>query len=298
MNRRDFLLLAAATMTLGKSGLKAFGNNNNIAQIASDTDTNAYILRQMVKEAQSKGWDKLPIGDLISKMAKLFVGVQYQAGTLDSNPEKEELFVSLTNLDCLTLVETMLALARIIKKDAYSFDDLKKEICYIRYRGGKITDYTSRLHYTAEWILDGQMKRLFQDSTQELGGEEIQFNTHYMSKNPDKYPALLKNPKLIDKIESTENYINSQKFYYLPKNKFKNLDKKLRAGDIICITSNIDGLDYAHLGIVVIDEKSKQQKFFHASSAKGKTIMDAPLSKYIAKNKNQTGITVLKALSA
>ena len=53
-----------------------------------------------------------------------------------------------------------------------TFEDYEKEILNLRYRDGKLTDYTSRLHYFSDWIFDINKRGIGKDITKEIGGEK------------------------------------------------------------------------------------------------------------------------------
>ena len=84
-------------------------------------------------------------------------------------------------------------------------------------------------------------------------------------------------------------------FPYINK---KNLNKKdligeLQNGDIICLTTKIDGLDVVHLGIVrFVDGKPH---LLHASSSKKEVIIDDDnLFEMMRRQRNNTGIRIVR----
>ena len=89
--------------------------------------------------------------------AQQLLGVPYVAGTLDEGKE-EKLIVHLDKVDCTTFVETVLALALADKEKKRNFGSFKKALQHIRYRGGILDGYPSRLHYFSEWIKDNERK--------------------------------------------------------------------------------------------------------------------------------------------
>ena len=71
----------------------------------------------------------------------------------------EPLTLSLTHFDCVTLVESCLAVARVARGGAPTWESFGREIERMRYRGGT-AGYASRLHYFSEWIADGERRGL------------------------------------------------------------------------------------------------------------------------------------------
>ncbi len=104
---------------------------------AQTSDTNEIICMAKFNWAAANHLQTKPIGDLIAEVGKSFIGTDYAAHTLESAGE-EKLIVDLQTLDCVTFYENSLVLARCIKKGTATFDDYKKELQLVRYRGGKI----------------------------------------------------------------------------------------------------------------------------------------------------------------
>ncbi len=73
-------------------------------------------LNRILKEAEAEKWRVLPIGELMGKIAAELEGTPYVSGTLELSADNEICSANLDALDCVTFVETTLALARMIKK--------------------------------------------------------------------------------------------------------------------------------------------------------------------------------------
>lgn len=263
--------------------------------IAQDKSGNNKILSKLVAKAKSEKWQKLKQEERIPLIAKSFLGIKYTAGTLE-NPEKEVCLVNLEGLDCFTFVEAVININRLIIDQRYNSDSLYDYVQQTRYRTGADLNnlkYTDRLHYTSEWLIQNEKSNLFNDITKELGGEKIKFNLGFMSQNPKFYPALVKYPEYIPIIEKTEKYINSKEFYYIPKDKVKSIENKLKSGDIILIATSKKGLDYSHLGFAY-RETDGTMRLLHASTKQKEVIIDKTISEYLAQNTSATGINVLR----
>jgi Protein of unknown function (DUF1460). len=259
------------------------------------TEKDVEICKNKIQLSVSKELAKKPINEVIIEIGKSFLGTEYVASTLEK-VDTESLIVNLTGLDCTTYLENMLVFARIIKKDKTSFDDYLKELQYVRYRDGKIQDYTSRLHYFSDWIYENVKKGIVKNVTKEIGGEPIKFNTYFMSQNPDKYRMLKANPKFIPVIKAKEEEINKRKNYYIPKDKVAKYEDKIHTGDLIAITTNIKGMDVGHVG-VAIKQPDGRIYFMHAPLSGSKVqISENPLPEYLAKVAKHTGIIVLRAV--
>ena len=201
---------------------------------------------------------ELPLNMVIAEVGKSFMGTPYVAGTLDENPNSEQLTIYITGLDCVTFVENALIFSRLIKSGNTDFDSYKAELELIRYRNGKNTGYASRLHYFTDWIYD----------------------------NSDE---------LMSEMYDVEGNINSREFYYIPEENISSVYDKLETGDIIGITSSLDGLDIAHTGFVY--KEGGNTYLMHASLKNKKVeIYATDIQDYISGNSKQTGIVVARVL--
>lgn len=248
----------------------------------------------IVALAKKQGWATLPIGEVVVKVGSQLKGLPYVGGTLEGEPEVCK--ASFSGLDCVTFFETSLCLSRCIKKGTTSYDDFINEVTYTRYRDGKLTDYTSRLHYTADWIANNEEKKVVQNITPSLKGNKPfpNFGVGFMSTNSKYYPALVSNPNLITVISKQEKTVNQRKHPIIPKNAIASIENDLQNGDIIAIATSKKGLDYAHTGIIYKDGATT--RFFHASSTKKIVMIDARLSEYINSVSHYLGIAIARPL--
>jgi hypothetical protein len=285
MERRNFVLTFASLFVAYR--FKGLGKSNQISPTTSKFD-------RIIKSALEGNWKILPIGELIGKIATALIGTPYIEKTLDRElPER--CIVTFDGFDCVTFFEVSLCLARIIKKGNFSFDDLLKEVTYTRYRDGKLLDYSSRLHYTSDWIYNNIEKGVVEDKTIELSGVPIRFKLNFMSNNPDLYIGLKNNTQQIEKIRAIEKEIANRTYYYIPTEKIPSIERLIATGDIIAIVTNKPGLDYSHTGLGY-NEEQKSARFLHASSKQRKVVLDTNIADFVQGVKSNIGITVLKPL--
>ena len=230
----------------------------------------------------------LPVNERIPLIGTFFLGKPYQSGTLEKGSQ-EELIVDLREFDCVTFLENTLALAFLERYDAAAvplfLDNLKK----IRYRNGKVEGYTSRLHYSSDWLYEMQRQGFLEDVTRECGGIHFPIDVFFMTKNACRYPAFEKDSLLIFQMEQIETAIGKRKYFYIPKKDIGKIQEKIQEGDIVLLTTGIKGLDTSHVGIAV--KKGEKTYLLHASSTAGKVVLSAlPLSEYMEKIPSQTGI--------
>ena len=258
--------------------------------------------------------------------ARRLCGRPYVAHTLERGDE--HLVVNLRGLDCATLVETASALAmarrqlgqmqrtlpnngwQAMDKDSliqrgqdahYPARDPWKSFCSalesIRYRNGHCDGYLSRLHYLSFWIEDHKRRgNIVEVQLPAKLTKMRRTDIHYMSRHPTKYPGL-KNADDVRRIAELEAQHTGHTFEYLPQEACGRTKEELQGihdGDIICIVTTMDGLDYSHQGLAFWGDDGKLH-MLHASSAKGKVIADTrPLDAYLQGIKTSIGIRVLR----
>ena len=266
--------------------LLIFNNPLNSRPFQQETDEEIY--NRKVQNAKGAALD-----DFTLNIAKSFLNRPYKAHTLEGN-QNEKLVTNLREFDCSTFVESCIAMGLTYRKDDISFDKFKKYLQRLRYyKNGKIRGYESRINYFSDWLYTHEEDGLLQDVTTSMGGVEWKKNINFMSTHWNKYP-FPKDDELLEKIKKIEEKINGQTFTYIPKAKIKSIENQFLNGDIVGITTNVDGLDIAHEGFA-IRLQDKRVYLLHASSDfKRVMVTDKPLSEYMAKNKNQTGIMVAR----
>jgi hypothetical protein len=268
-------------------------NSFLFAQVYSKEDVE--ICNQKFQISVNEDLKDQPINDVIVKIGESFLGTEYLAHSLEEDGD-EQLVINLSGLDCTTLVENSLALARCIKEGKTSFEDYMKELQFIRYRDGLVDGYPSRLHYFSDWITDNISKGVIADETMKLGGVRIKFNLNFMSTHPDSYKQLAENRELISIIKKQEEEISSRTYYYIPKGEFSSKEKLIESGDIIAITTTVEGLDIGHIGIAVKMDDGKIH-LLHAPVPNTKVqSSEKRLAEYLMALKKDSGIIVLRPL--
>ncbi len=283
MNRRKFL-----------ATIPAIGFSTNLASFRFPGEDDASICARKFELAVSLKLQKQPIGDAVVEIGKTFLGTEYVANVLEV-PGQERLVVNMSRLDCVTFYENALVLARCIKRNKMTFDDYKSELQFIRYRGGVMNQYPSRLHYTSDYMFDNEKKGVWKNVTKEIGGVRYNKKLNFMSTHPDSYRQIRENPGFLKAIQEQETEINSRETYHIPKQLVSGISDKLNNGDIIGITADVEGLDTSHTGVVM--RQNGAAYFLHAPLAGKKvTISEKPLAEYLAGNKRQIGIMVARPL--
>jgi hypothetical protein len=224
----------------------------------------------------------------ISRLASFFMDTPYAGGTLEGD-SAERLRINLRELDCFTFVENILTLHLLLNDTDHSFERYCNILEKIRYRNGKLDGYLSRLHYTSEWLCDNAKKGILQLPVLPAS-KSFSPAVSFMSTHCDNYQALKANPTWCAKILHIEKEVNRLDLKYIPKeNIHRNVG--IQDGDIIAITTHIKGLDISHVGFALC--KNGVIYLLHASSEAKKVVVSSePLSEYLAKRKNHSGVVV------
>lgn len=236
--------------------------------------------------------DKNP-NSLISFYATKLINTPYVAHTLEGDPEI--LTLNIDELDCTTFIETLIALAKTALSDRSTWRDYAMNLENIRYRNGEMKDYASRLHYISDWIMDNTNRGNIKEITSSISGSKYEIKTiDFMTRHRESYSAL-KDEEMYNKIKNTEIGYRSHRIPMIKKTnlQLKNVKEALRNGDIIAITTKIEGLDVTHMGIIFF--KGNKPHLLHASSTEGKVIVDpSELAEMLRRSKNATGIRVIR----
>ena len=265
-----------------------------IESVRFHCDKDTVKINQLLAEALSNKNISTP-GEYMAFFGNKLIGTPYVAHTLEG--EKEYLTINIDELDCTTFVESLIALTRAAMSNAptwYAYaDNLEK----IRYHDGKLGDYTSRLHYISAWVVENTSRGYVKEISSEIPKSETQIKSlNYMTQHRDSYPAM-KNDSIYQGIKNLESGYNMHQFPYV--NKY-NLSKKevisaLQNGDIICLTTKIEGLDVTHLGIVQF-QKGKPHLLNASSRKKEVTIDKYDLYEMLRNDRNCTGVRVIRVM--
>ena len=235
-------------------------------------------------------------GERVAMLGQRFLGTPYVAHTLEApEGEPERLTVNLNELDCTTFVETVFALAKTVGEGRTSWRDYLNNLESIRYRGGELNGYPSRLHYIADWIIDNSYRWNIIDATNLFPA--ISYTTKsidFMSNHRDRYPAL-KDSLNFERVKNTEMGFRNHRYPYV---KTRNLGERptrqaFKNGDAVALTSSLKDLDVTHLGLILIVDG--EPHLLHASSSLGKVVLsDETLADFMKRNRSLTGVRVMR----
>ena len=261
------------------------------------------IAREQLSWALGARLDTLPrFGVALARIGERFIDAPYEPHTLElSGPER--LVINLETLDCVTFVENVLVLARLAwSAPPEVTDDLdrfkaayRRELTGVRYRGGVLDGYPSRLHYFSEWIADNEAMGLVDGISEELGGVNDPSPIDFMSTHPDAYRQLAE-PSALATISDMETRLRADTRHYIPEADIPAREHLIQDGDIIAATSTVPGLDIAHTGIAVW--RGGVLRLLHAPLVGSHVqLSDDSLAERIRRIDGQDGIMVARPLA-
>ena len=248
---------------------------------------------RIVADAAAQNVAQRPYGEIVQWVGDQLRGRPYTAGLLDA-PPRETLLADLTQFDCVLYIENVLALARGIATSDATPEAYLADIARMRYRGGAMAGYGSRLHYFTEWIADNAARGTLRDVTQDAGGVPFDKTIAFMSEHRASYPRLA-DAAAFDSVRTVEARLAGMDLFYIPKARIAAAADSLRAGDVVAMTTSIAGLDVTHTGFVHVSPGAGSATgFLHASSAANAVTLSPDLAAYVAGIRNQTGIVVAR----
>jgi hypothetical protein len=201
----------------------------------------------------------------IDRISELLLGRSYVEGSLGGGPEAPEDFrVSLDAFDCVTFIETVLALAL-----ARTIDEFIDTIRRIRYEDGEI-DWCRRNHYMSDWASKNGECGFIANIT---SGPYTVEKTCTLS--------------LIAGLPAT-----TTTFLYFPTQSRAEVAELFRTGDLILFVSTKETLDVFHTGLLV--ETGGRWLLRHATRTAG-AVTEQELVGFMSQN-GMAGFVLLRPL--
>ena len=203
-------------------------------------------------------------GSRIEILSRHFLGQPYQINSLIGSAETPEVFTaSLDAFDCVTYMETVLALAL-----ASNADDFTKWLRKIRYEDGRIA-WKRRNHYMTGWLRNnvrsGAVRRL---------------------ESPDV--RVVVKERTLSVVQGLTPV--RARFSCVPKPAIGRLVRHLETGDLIFFASTRKHLDVFHCGVIVRDKERVLVR--HASRSKG-SVVEQDLNEFLKANR-MAGVIVAR----
>jgi cell wall-associated NlpC family hydrolase len=202
-------------------------------------------------------------GERIDFYSRRFLGQPYKINPLIGSAGTPEVFTAaLDGFDCVTYVETVLALAR-----ASSVDEFIDELRHLRYENGRV-DWRRRNHYMTGWIRNGARHGAVR---------RVRFPTHVVSKE-----------RVLNVVPGLP--AKRVRFVCTPKSVVKQARASLKTGDLIFFASTRRRLDVFHCGILVRDGPDLRMR--HASRSR-KGVVEQDLGEFL-KNNRMAGVLIVR----
>ncbi|MGA7871137.1 MAG: N-acetylmuramoyl-L-alanine amidase-like domain-containing protein [Candidatus Binatus sp.] len=230
-----------------------------------------------MKHAQPRGLSRRRVERLLSQtkhdhsaarrinvLSRRFLGHPYKPNPLIGSADTAEVFTaSLDGFDCVTYIETVLALAR-----ASNVDDFTEWLRKIRYERGRI-QWERRNHYMTLWIRNNLRQGIIR---------------------PVSMPAVptLSRERVLDVVPGLAPQRTRVKC--VPKPGLPRLERYLQTGDLIFFASTRKHLDVFHAGIIVRDGRKVFMR--HASRSRG-LVVEQKLSEFLKANR-MAGVIVVR----
>ena len=310
VSRRELLRalgIGAASLAVPSSAFATLsGETMRTLLHRSDDDTDRTRLRDWTAmlRSQTRLQGPMTTGTRAIRIGELAVGTPYEAFTLEtylkaggSPLSTEPIALSLTRFDCVTLVESCIAIARIAATDvAPTWPRFSREVERMRYRGGRRLGYSSRLHYFSEWIRDGHERGLVRDLGEELGGVVDPRPLRFMTEHRASYPALA-NDTVFRQIGAMERRLDSHRRRMVPADQIERVQDRIDSGDVLAFATSISGLDVSHSAFAYRDSNGTLRVLHAPLSGGSVEITRSTLPEYVSKIRRATGILVARPLA-
>ncbi|HEX6372467.1 MAG TPA: N-acetylmuramoyl-L-alanine amidase-like domain-containing protein [Longimicrobium sp.] len=244
-----------------------------------------------------------PLGRAVARVGELSLGAPYAAATLEhyladgGSPEAEPLTLHLDRFDCVSLVESALAVARTAAAPDAGWDRFAREVERMRYRGGVRRGYATRLHYFSEWIVDGARRGLLRDLGPELGAVRDERPLRFMSGHRGSYPAL-RDDATFAAIVEMERSLDCCPRNLIPRDRIPGITERLETGDVLAFATGIAGLDVTHTGFAYRG-RDGVMRVLHAPLSGGVVqVSPGTVADYVDGLRNATGILAARPLRA
>ena len=215
-----------------------------------------HLSRRRVEQLLAKVRSHGSAGSRIEILTRHFLGLPYQSNPLVGSADTPEVFtVSFDDFDCVTYVETVLALTL-----SATVDEFIESLRRIRYRDGRI-DWKRRNHYMTAWIRSnaraGAVRQLRSRDVTEVVKE----------RTLDVVPGL-------SPVRA--------RFSCVPRRAIVKLERHLQTGDLIFFASVRKHLDVFHCGVLVRSDGRVLLR--HASRSRG-GVVEQELNDFLKANR-------------
>jgi hypothetical protein len=205
------------------------------------------------------------LGNRIDHLSELLLGREYVEGSLGGGPElPEELRISLSAFDCVTFIETVLALAF-----ARTIEEFIVTVRGIRYEDGEVA-WARRNHYMVDWARNNEERGFVSNLTAGPRAAAKICTLNLIAGLPEKRTS----------------------FSYFSTQNPADLAGLFETGDLILFVSIKETLDVFHTGFLI--ERNGRWFLRHATRTAG-AVIDQELAEFMNQN-TLAGFVLLRPL--
>lgn len=195
------------------------------------------------------------VGSRIEWISRQWLGHPYRECPLGGSPDEvETLTASTAGFDCVTYVESVLALA-----SADSVEEFVDNLRLIRYRDG-VVGWATRNHYMTGWIRENERAGFVRNRTRGRG--------------------VVRRERCLNGVEGLPE--SRVRVASLPKAEFLSRPEDVRTGDLAFFASTRRNLDVFHCGILVRARGTIRLR--HAARSRGR-VVEEPLEDFLGRNR-------------
>lgn len=233
-------------------------------------------------------------GTFLSRVAQVRIDTPYAIDSEGGGPEAPAL--ALDHFECVSLLESSLAVARCAWQGRPTDACFVWESVGLRYRGGIMGDYSSRLHYFVDWLEDNEGRGRLRNLTPELRGQPLQREFHYLTGRASLIPALTE-PVPWRSMRAVEKRLSSRGYSVVEGKDIRRVLSDLRDGDLVAIAGNKPGRLVIHAGLAVVEPRPGKVRLLHASSYHRRVVLSREdLADYVTRRPERRGILVARPL--
>jgi hypothetical protein len=235
-------------------------------------------------------------GSYVARTAFFQQGAGYESVQTPTTPET--LRVELSRFECVTFIESSLAVARCGFRGEPTESCFERELVASRYRGGTLSDYASRLHYFDDWIDDNEARKRLENMTPALGGEPLTRSYFHISSRVLPRSDLSKETlaALTREVVATESRLSRTPHLVLSRDRAPRVLGQLADGDLVAFVRERSGLLIHHAGFIY--RVGGKPRLLHASSYHGRVVLTREdVLSYLLRRPERQGIVVARPSS-
>lgn len=229
-------------------------------------------------------------GHYLARAARIQHGKRYEEAA-QPPPGVETLRIDLDEFECVTFIESSLAVARCGFEGTPTRACFEQEIIASRYRGGALSDYASRLHYFTDWIDDNAGRGRLTNLTPALGGQPTFKRFFRISQR--ELPRGAVSAETAAEVARVESRLSESPHFVLSRELAPAKLSLLEDGDLIAFVRERPGLLVHHAGFIL--RVGGVPHLLHASSFHKRVVITAEdVTDYLLRRPERRGVIVAR----